>query len=112
MPDIIIRAPECREAARMCFGEFRYGDGVSLALNQNAAMEDHTSKFLVFEELGAAMLWAAVRTKELSSEGVEVYGSPGVEENHREFLREFPDKRASVPFKNDRRNALDKMLEW
>ena len=105
-PDIIIRTAEERENPRFCFAELRYRDGISLAVDTKTSIEKHTSEFLVFDDLDTAMLWAAVRTKELSREGFEIYWGLRVEEK----LRDLPDERVTLPFKYYRHSLA--MLEW
>ena len=106
-PDIVIRTPEERAAARLCFTELRSGATASLVVTANTPMKENASNFLVFEDREAALLWAAARTRELSSEGVEVYGGLRIDK-----LREFPDRRVSIPYADWRSHATEGMLEW
>ena len=107
IPDIVIRTAEEREAAHICFVELRSGGRVSLVVTADTPMKENATKFLVFEDREAALLWAAARTRELSSEGVEVYGGLRVDK-----LREFPDRRVSIPYADWRSHGLVGMLEW
>lgn len=91
----------------LCFAESRYRNGVSLAVYPKAATEAHTRKFLVFKEIEAVTLRAAVRAKELASEGVEVYGGLCIE-----YLQEFPDRRVLAPVAGYRLLDMEGMLEW
>ena len=107
-PDIVIRTPEEREASRMWFVEVPHMNGMALALlNQKTKVSGNATTLLLFEDREAAVLWAALRVKELSCEGVEVYKGVRLK-----TLREFPDKRVAVPSKEHRSYALDAMLEW
>ena len=107
-PDIIILSAEERKASGLYFAELRSGNRTTLAAGTKTSIEKYTSEFLVFEDLDTAMLWAAVRTKELAREGFEIYWGLRVEEK----LRGFSDERVTGPFKNYRRHALAAMLEW
>ena len=107
-PDIVIRTAEDREAARRYLAEVPHMAGISLVLlTRKTEVPENAATLLLFEDSEDAILWAAVRAKELSSEGIEVYGGTQVR-----TLTEFPDKRVAVPFKEHRLPALLAMLEW
>ena len=91
----------------LCFAESRYRNGVSLAVYPKAATEAHTRKFLVFEDMQTAVMWAALRTKELSSEGVEVCAFPT-----NEALKDLLDERVKNPITRHRMSLVARILEW
>ena len=96
-PDIIIH----RAHDRVCLAEIAHESGVELFVAQKEEIKQRTDPFLVFEDEETALIWIALRAKELSSEGVEVCCVSRYYE-----LRKFPDKRVTVPLRNHPRPRL------
>ena len=115
MPEIIIRTAEEREAqgaaARECMAETPHvvTGAISLLIGARAKQEKRNDpdKFWEFSDTPSAIVWAALRTKELSSEGVEVYAFPAPE-----ILQQPQDRRVTLPIDLTRSSGLMQMLEW
>ena len=103
-PDIVIR----RAHDRVCLAEVPERHGISLLVAQKEEIEQITDTFLVFADEETALMWTALRGKELACEGVEVYLSP----LKNETLQELPDKRFSDPLYRYRSTAVGRMLDW
>ena len=102
MPDIVILSA----SDRVRVAEFP-GEDVTV-LTVGAERRD---SFLVFADRRAAIMWAALRAKELSCEGVEVEVSPW-DEAWDEALLEFPDKRVEAPLRRHRLSGMGSLLKW
>lgn len=114
IPDIIIRTLEEREAekaaeesARVWLGEIADRSGIRLDIYPKAEMEVRTARFWGFADKPAAIVWASLRAKELSLEGVEIF-SPHLNE----IILALPDERVSRPLQFFRRRGEEMMLEW
>lgn len=102
-PDIIIH----RAHDRVCLAEIAHESGVELFVAQKEEIKQRTDTYLAFENEETAVAWAALRAKELSCEGIEVYRTP-----IDSIAGGLTDKRCSLPLLLNRRPALGAMLEW
>ena len=110
MPDIIIRTPFNRLTDAGTFvvmAELPHPDGGTRLQLLEGEPKMPPDKLWVLRDEESAVAWSALRVKELSSEGTEVY-------SHLDgaILRRFPDERLSRPLEYLRGKGQRRMLEW